>query len=96
MVPGLPALGPRRQGGGIGTFARCICYSLHLPFHVVRWIAYLITMASPLTPAILSLLRLRRTAILTAAALLTWASSQASLSWMVDASNTAHYSPCWR
>lgn len=48
----------------------------------------MITLASPLTPVILRLLGLRRTAIVVAAVLLTWITIQASLTWLIQASNT--------
>jgi hypothetical protein len=75
--------------GGIDPLAVLHLYALHLPFRVVALITYVITMASPLTPVILALLRLRRTAILVAAVLLTWTTLQASLGWQIQASNTA-------
>jgi hypothetical protein len=77
--------GPR---SGIDPLAVLHLYTLHLPFQVVAWITYVLTMASLLTPVILSLLRLRRTAILTAAVLLSWTTIQAGLSWQIQASNT--------
>jgi len=58
---------------GIDPLAVLHVYALHLPFHVLAWITYVITMASALAPAILSVLRLRRSAILAAAVLLIWA-----------------------
>jgi hypothetical protein len=60
---------------------------LHLPLPVTDYGAYVITMAFPLLPVILGLLRLRRTAVLVAAVLLTWATVQASLGWLIQVSN---------
>jgi hypothetical protein len=76
------------HGGGVNTLALLHVFALHLPFHVIAWIIYVITMASPLTPMVLSVLRLRRMAILAAVVLLAWTSLQASLSWQGQASNT--------
>jgi hypothetical protein len=75
-------------GTGIDPLAVLHVYSLHLSFYVIGLSAFVITMASLLAPVILSLLRLRRTAILVAAVVLGWATFQASLSWRIQASNT--------
>jgi hypothetical protein len=77
--------GPRT---GIDPLAVLHVYSLHLPLEVIAWSTFVITMASLLAPVILSLLGLRRTALLVAAAVLGWATFQASLSWRIQASNT--------
>jgi hypothetical protein len=74
--------------GGIDLLAVLHIYQLHLPFRMLGWIMYVITMVTPLAPVVLSLLRLRRTAILVAAVVLTWATIQASLGWQIRASNT--------
>jgi hypothetical protein len=75
-------------GTGIDPLALLHVYSLHLPFQVIGLGTFVITMATPLAPVILSLLRLRRTAILVAVVVLGWATFQASLSWRIQASNT--------
>jgi hypothetical protein len=77
--------------GGIDPLTVLHIYQLHLPFRLLGWIMYVITMVTPLAPVILSLLRLRRTAILVAAVVLTWTSIQASLGWQIRASNTAAF-----
>lgn len=74
--------------GGINLYGVLHLGSLHLSFAAAGWVIYVVTMASPLTPVFLSLLGLRRTAIATAAVLLTWTSVQASLGWGIQASNT--------
>jgi hypothetical protein len=75
-------------GTGIDPLAVLHVYSLHLSFLVIGWSTFVITMASLLAPVILSLLRLRRTALLVAVVVLGWATFQASLSWRIQASNT--------
>ena len=74
--------------GGIDPLAVLHVYALRLPFHVLGWIIYVITMVTPVTPVILSVLRLRRTAILAAAVLLSWTTVEAGLGWGIQASNT--------
>jgi hypothetical protein len=78
-------------GAGIDPLAVMHIYQLHLPFRVLAWIMYVSTMATPLAPVILSLLRLRRTAILVAAVVLAWTTIQASLGWQIRASNTVAF-----
>lgn len=77
--------------GGIDPLAVLHIYQLHLPFSVLGWIMYVITMATPMAPVILSLLRLRRTAILVAAIVLSWTTVQASLGWQIQASDTVAF-----
>jgi len=81
--------GPRN--GGIHLFGLLRLGALHLSFSAAGWIIYVVTMASPLTPVILSLLGLRRTAIAAAAVLLTWTTVQASLGWHIQASDTVAF-----
>jgi hypothetical protein len=78
-------------GAGIAPLAVMHIYQLHLPFRVLGWVMYVSTMATPLAPVILSLLRLRRTAILVAAIVLAWTTIQASLGWQIRASNTVAF-----
>lgn len=75
-------------GTGVDPLAVLHVYALHPSFHVIGLTTFVITMATPLAPVILSLLRLRRTALLIAVVVMGWATFQASLSWRIQASNT--------
>jgi hypothetical protein len=76
---------------GPGPFALLQYEGLHLSFHAVGIISFVLLMATPLMPVILGLLRLRRTALFLCAFLLIWITFQASLGWQIQAPNTAAF-----